>query len=221
LAVSVVLLGGTVLLVDEVISRRERRRWRALAQHAVTSMQEVAVVVRITTGNIWHEDQRTLAASAEAVRRSETATDPQTRYQEELDQLLLEPPAAAIERPEWRNTVGRVLGSVEQAASSTLAQWSVVTVGERDVSPSADALAAVVTRLGQIEWCLRNIRIAESSGSTDRFPKYQVAVDALPRLMLMLYRESWEAMNATEAFLANLQVPRLMEDRIEKDLSLE
>ncbi len=222
---STLLLGATVFLIDEVISRRDRRRWQALSRHAVVQMHEAAVAARIVTSNIWHEDPRTLAASEEAQRRASarSVADEEVGwvYDDELEALLLPPLAAAIARDPWRRTVQEVLGAVERGASMTLAQWAIVAIGEEDVSPAADALAQVVLRLEQIEWCLRTMATAKRVGWADRsHPRYEIAVDALPRLLLLLHRESRVAMHATEAFLARLNVPRLMDDRIRQDLDV-
>lgn len=225
LVASILLLGATIFLVDEILSRRERRRWRSLSVHAVMQMQNAAVAARITVSNIWHEDPDTLAASEEAHRRAyltgENRVDGNWTYESHLDELLLPPLTRAAEQASWRATVEQVLGNVERHAATTLAQWAVVTIGDEGVSPATDALASVVVRLEQVEWCLRNIRIAHQAGWADRgHSRYRIAADALPRLLLMLHREAKSAMKETELILASHGHLRLMDERIAQELGI-
>jgi hypothetical protein len=214
-----------VFLVDEVVSRRERRRWQALSRHAAHEMANAAMSARIAVSNVFHAHPATRAAQEQAVQRTgarrAAGEAPDDLYETELRPLLLPLLAGLRDDPEWRMTVLKNLRAASATADSVLARWSVVSIGEDQLAAPTDALVAVVRRLSAVTWCLRMIATASEYGWADRrHDRYRIAQDALPELMLMLHRDAMVAYRTCARVLKGYGVPRLMDDQIAQELGL-
>jgi hypothetical protein len=226
LVVGLLTIAATVLLVDEIVARRDRRRWRSVALHALTELREVAVSARIGIGNALHEDARTRPAmeEARAALWAREAAGPVEEFAYEHEVQFRALPIVRTLRDDegWRSDLYVRVERYLRLVEGGLARWAVVAIGDETLTQPTDAVTAVARRLQQLEWCLRTIEIARANGwASFDHDRYRIAYDGLPELVFRVHRESLVAMQACDAVLTQHHgMPRLMDDQIAKDLGL-
>jgi hypothetical protein len=140
LVANVLVVAVTVVVVNEVLDRRNQRRWNLLAQNVLfallqtaratwTGLLEVLQVTEVQSG-----DPASLRAVADVARDS-------PRVSEAITRLLADPgPRAQLQR---------VCDGLGLHASDVIAKWAPVMVGAR---PYAEVLERHVELAGRLEW---------------------------------------------------------------------
>jgi hypothetical protein len=140
LVASILVLAVTVIVVNEVIDRRDQRRWNLLAQSVLfaliqaaratwTGMVEVLRLAEVRVGSV-----ESLLETAGLARDS-------ARVSEAVDELL-----ADVER---RAQLQRVATALSNHASDVIAKWAPVMVSARSY---AMVLDRHVELAGRLEW---------------------------------------------------------------------
>jgi hypothetical protein len=140
LVANVLVVAVTVVVVNEVLDRRNQRRWNLLAQNVLfallqsaratwTGLLEVLQVVRVESG-----DPEALQAVADVARDS-------ARISEAIGRLLAD--------DERRERLQRVCVGLGEHASEVIAKWAPVMLNAR---PYAEVLDRHVELAGRLEW---------------------------------------------------------------------
>jgi hypothetical protein len=140
LAANLVVVAVTVVVLNEVLERRDRKRWNLLAQHALfalvqgaratwTGFVEILRLAEVQSGSVQHILDAALVAR-EPERVSAAARE-------------------LLEDPERRATLQRVVGALSDHVSSVIARWAPVLVSAR---PYAEALDRHVELAARLEW---------------------------------------------------------------------
>ena len=226
LAVGVLTLGATVLLIDEVVARRDRRRWRSLSQHALTELHDACVAARIGIGNFFLSDPRTKPAMNKA-QEAARARGPSGEVDDDVyeDQVArhLHPVLVTLRNdPTWRDAAHSLTARLLKHSEDVLSRCAVASIGEEALNVPTDAIATLVRRLRQIDWCLRTIEIAtKHRWATREHDRFRIAQDGLPELFCRAYREAVTAMRACDRVQADhYDFARLMDDQIAQDLGI-
>jgi hypothetical protein len=139
LVANLLVVAVTVAVVNEVLERRDRRRWNLLAQSVLfelvqgaratwTGLVEVLRLGEVQTGSLEH-----LAEGAAVAR------DPE-RLSRATRELLAD--------SERRATLQRVCGALNDHVSSVIARWAPVMVGARPYAEVLDRHVELAARLG-------------------------------------------------------------------------
>jgi hypothetical protein len=144
LTADVLVVGVTVIVLNEALERRDRRRWNLLAQSVLfallqsaratwTGLVEVLRLVEVQSGAV-----EPLQDAAEVARDSD-------RVSAAVRELLQD--------GERRARLQQVCVALSEHASEVIARWAPVMVG---ASPYAEVLDRHVELAGRLEW-LRNV----------------------------------------------------------------
>jgi hypothetical protein len=139
LAANLLVVAVTVAVVNEILERRDRRRWSLLAQSVLfelvqgaratwTGLLEVLRVTEVQTGSLQH-----------LVEAATLARDPD-RLSSATRELLRD--------PERRATLQRVCGALSDHVNSVIARWAAVMVGARPYAEVLDRHVELAVRLG-------------------------------------------------------------------------
>jgi hypothetical protein len=146
LLANVLVVGVTLVVVNQVLERRDRRRWNLLAQSVLfalvqtaratwTGMVELLGLVEVESGGL-----ETLASAAEVARDSD-------RVSVAVRELLADDARRA--------RLQRVLVALSEHASEVIARWAPVMVG---AGTYAEVLDRHVELEGRLEW-LSNVLV--------------------------------------------------------------
>jgi hypothetical protein len=158
----------SVAVINELIERRERRRWRLLAQGVMfalvqsarltwTSLVELLDVTEVHTGSV--ESLLEAARAALDRRRVSEAT------------------RALLADPDRRQRLQRVLERLSDHAGEVIAQWATVLVG---AAPYAALLDGHVELQGRLEWLtsvLDHREPAADGGRARRLTRASIATE--------------------------------------------
>jgi hypothetical protein len=139
LAANLLVVAVTVAVVNEILERRDRRRWSLLAQSVLfelvqgaratwTGLLAVLRVAEVQTGSLEH------LSEAAAVARDPGRLSSATR------DLLAD--------PERRATLQRMCSALSDHVSSVVARWAPVMVGARPYAAVLDRHVELGMRLG-------------------------------------------------------------------------
>jgi hypothetical protein len=147
LAANLLVVAVTVAVVNEILERRDRRRWSLLAQSVLfelvqgaratwTGLLEVLRLTEVRSGSLESLSQ------AAAIARDPDRLSSATR------ELLAD--------PERRATLQRVCGVLRDHDSSVIARWAPVMVSARPYAEVLDRHVELAVRLGWLNNVLAN-----------------------------------------------------------------
>jgi hypothetical protein len=168
LLASMLIVVISVAVVNELIERRERRRWSLLAQGVMfalvqsarltwTSLVEVLRLTEVHTGSV----ESLLSAARVALDRG--------RVSEATRGLLAD--------PERRQRLQRVLERLSDHTGEVIAKWATVLVG---AAPYAALLDGHVELQGRLEWLtsvLGHREPADEGGRSPRLTRASIATE--------------------------------------------
>jgi hypothetical protein len=174
LVANLVVVAVTVIVINEVIERRNLRRWRVLAQNVLfdlvqaaratwTGLLEVLELAEVRVG-----DPESLRACATIARETD-------RVSPAIRRLLGD--------PERRARFQRLTTELGRHASDVIARWAPVMVGAR---PYAEVLDRHVELAGRLEWLTSVLAHREPPADQSRedltLARSNVAVEHAERL---------------------------------------
>jgi hypothetical protein len=140
LLANLLVVGVTVVVINGIVERRDRKRWSLLAQSVFFSLIQSAratwtgLLELLDVGEVHSGSTDSLQASAEL-------TADQERLSAAADSLL--------EDPERRARLQRLIAGLSEHASRVIADWAPVMVGARAY---ATVLDRHVELAGRLEW---------------------------------------------------------------------
>jgi hypothetical protein len=223
---SIVILGATILLVDDVVKRYELARWRPVAISASRDLASSAGMLRITVNNFLRGTEATERVLALA--RNTYATESKGTEDRDVgpyDRTLARELPAVIETLvsdlEWVAALDKALKRSEKRARQTLATWAGLGVVHSDVVMAANKFADLVRRTEQLRWTCWVVLTANDRGWADvRVRRYRIATTAMPHLLGGFNADTTAASDAAEQALVSFGVDRLEDDNLERELGI-
>ena len=140
LAASLFVVVLSVAVINELLERRERRRWRLLAQGVLFVLVQSARLTWTTMLDVLRLTEVHSGALESLLEGARVALD-QQRVSEATFELLAD--------AESRQRLQRALERLSDHASEVIAKWATVLVG---AAPYADVLERHVELSGRLEW---------------------------------------------------------------------
>ena len=140
LVASLTIVVISVAVLNELIERRDRRRWSLLAQSALFGLVQSARLVWTTTVEVLRLTEVHSGASESLLEGAQVALDRQ-RVSVATRELLAD--------PERRQLLQRMLERLSGHASEVISNWATVLVG---AAPYAAVLERHVELQGRLEW---------------------------------------------------------------------
>ncbi len=140
LVANLVVVGVTLIVINNVIERRDRRRWSLLAQSVLFSLVQssratwTGLLELLDVGDVQSGSERSLRESAELADDAERLTAA-------AEELLAD--------EERRERLQRVAHGLSDHASRVIADWAPVMVGARAYASTLDRHVELA---GRLEW---------------------------------------------------------------------
>jgi hypothetical protein len=140
LLANVLVLAVTVIVVNQVVERRDRQRWNLLAQSVLFALIQSARATWTTMIEVLELAEVESGAVEPLLHAAELARD-STRVSQAADELLAD--------SQRRARLQTVVVNLSEHASEVIAKWAPVMVSAR---PYAEVLDRHVELAGRLEW---------------------------------------------------------------------
>jgi hypothetical protein len=140
LVANLVVVAVTLAVVNEILERRERRRWRLLAQNVLFALVQSARAVWTGMVELLQLGEVQSGAMQGLLDAAALARD-RPRVSRAIDELLAD--------PERRTQLQQATRALSEHASDVIAKWAAVMVG---AGPYADVLDRHAELAGRLAW---------------------------------------------------------------------